>query len=294
MTGRLNGKVAVITGAASGIGHATVELFVREGAKVIAADIQDDKGARLEEAHGASVHYVHCNVMEEVQIKAAVDAATAKFGRLDCIFNNAGSGGALDPIEAISAESFADVMNLHVRAALWGMKYAVPVMRAAGGGSIISTGSIAGLRSGYGPILYSTAKGAVIHMTRVAAAMLGADKIRVNCICPGGIATPIFAKAAGMATQVADTTVAAVAEALKQIQPLPIAGQPEDIAEGAAYLASDGAKFVSGHALIIDGGITVGEFRQGEGAAFAGVLQAVGVDPAAMQAVLASLSAQPH
>jgi NAD(P)-dependent dehydrogenase (short-subunit alcohol dehydrogenase family) len=289
MAGRLAGKVAVVTGAASGIGRATVDLFVKEGAKVVAADIQDDKGARMTEEHGKSLRYVHCNVMEEEEIKAALELATKTFGRIDCLFNNAGSPGALDPVEVVTADSFADVLNLHVRGALFGFKHAVPIMRKQGGGSIITTASIAGLRSGYGPLLYSLAKGSIVHMTRVLAAALGPDRIRVNCICPGAIATPIFAKAIGLATQVADTTSTVIEDALKTIQPLPYAGLPSDIAEGALYLASDGARFVSGHALVIDGAITVGDFRQGEDAAFAPIMRALGMDPLQMQQMLESL-----
>jgi NAD(P)-dependent dehydrogenase (short-subunit alcohol dehydrogenase family) len=121
------------------------------------------------------------------------------------------------------------------------------------------------------------------------AAAVGPDRIRVNCICPGAIATAIFAKAVGMATQVADTTVTAVEDALKKIQPLPYAGLPSDIAEGALYLASDGARFVSGHALVIDGAITVGDFGQGEDAAFAPIMRAIGIDPLQMQQMLDQL-----
>ncbi|MEJ1967504.1 MAG: SDR family NAD(P)-dependent oxidoreductase [Rhizomicrobium sp.] len=198
MAGRLDGKVAVVTGAASGIGRATVDLFVAEGARVIAADIQDDKGARIEEDHKGMAHYVRCNVTEEKDIAAAVTAARQHFGRLDILFNNAGTGGANDPADGVTAEGFDSVMHLHVRAALFGIKYAVPLMRAAGGGSIISTASVAALRTGYGPILYSIAKAAIVHMTHAAAAQLGPENIRVNCICPGLIATNIFAQAFGL------------------------------------------------------------------------------------------------
>ena len=129
MAGRLDGKVAVITGAASGIGRATVDLFVSEGARVIAADIQDDKGARIEEDHKGMVHYVRCDVSQEKDIETAVTAAKKYFGRLDILFNNAGTGGANDPADGVTAEGFDAVMHLHVRAALFGMKYAVPLMR---------------------------------------------------------------------------------------------------------------------------------------------------------------------
>ena len=139
MAGRLDGKVAVITGAASGIGRGTVDLFVKEGAKVVAADIQDDKGARLQEQHGKAVRYVRCDVNQEGDVKAAIDLAVSSFGRIDCLFNNAGSPGPLENAETVTAESFDSVMHLHARAALFGIKHAVPLMRAQGGGSIVST-----------------------------------------------------------------------------------------------------------------------------------------------------------
>lgn len=283
MTGRLGGKVAVITGAASGIGRATVDLFVQEGAKVVAADIQDDKGARLVEAHGKAVRYIRCDVTNEQDIRAAIDLAVKSFGRLDCLFSNAGSAGSLALADDVSAEDFDSVMHLHVLAALLGMKHAVPVMKAQGGGSLIATASIAGLQSGFGPVLYSTAKAAIVHMTKVSSAQLGPMNIRVNCICPGLIATPILAKAMGLATQVADQSVAAVAKALAQSQPIPRGGLPHDIAEAALYLASDGSRFVNGHALVVDGGITVGPTGDRQIQVWAPWMQAVGVDPAAVQ-----------
>jgi NAD(P)-dependent dehydrogenase (short-subunit alcohol dehydrogenase family) len=288
MTGRLGGKVAVITGGASGIGRGTVELFVREGAKVVAADIQDDKGARLEEELGKAVRYVRCDVTREADVKAAIDLAVTAFGRLDCIFNNAGTPGALEDAENVTAEGFDSVMRLHVLGAMFGMKHAVPVMRAQGGGSIISTASIAGLRNGYGPLLYSTAKAAIVHMTKVAAAQLGPMNIRVNCICPGLIATPIFAKGIGLATQVADQTVTAIQSVMKNSQPIPRAGLPSDIAEAALFLASDGSGFVNGHALVVDGGITVGPTGAAQEQVYAPFVQAMGIDPATLEQMNAS------
>jgi NAD(P)-dependent dehydrogenase (short-subunit alcohol dehydrogenase family) len=287
MAGRLDGKVAVITGAASGIGRGTVDLFVREGATVVAGDIQDDKGARLEEAYGKAARYVRCDVTKEGDIKAAIDLAVKSFGRLDCLFNNAGAPGPLENAEMVTAESFDAVMHLHVRAAMFGMKHAVPVMRAQGSGSIISTASIAGLQNGFGPLLYSVAKAAIVHMTKLAAAQLGPLNIRVNCICPGLIATPIFAKGIGLATQVADQTVTAVMDVAKNAQPIPKAGMPEDIAEAALYLASDGARFVNGHALVVDGGITVGPTGAAQQQVFTPFLQAMGIDPSLLEQMLA-------
>jgi NAD(P)-dependent dehydrogenase (short-subunit alcohol dehydrogenase family) len=288
MTGRLSGKVAVITGAASGIGRGTVDLFVKEGAKVIAADIQDDKGARMEEEHGKALRYIRCDVTKEGDIKAAIDLAQKAFGRVDCLFNNAGTPGPLENAEIVTAESFDAVMHLHVRAAMLGIKHVVPIMRAQGGGSIISTASIAGLQNGFGPLLYSVAKAAIVHMTKLSAAQLGPMNIRVNCICPGLIATPIFAKGIGLATQVADQTVAAVSEAGKNAQPIPRTGLPRDIAEAALYLASDGSGFVNGHALVVDGGITVGPTGNAQAQVFVPFVQAMGIDPALLQQMMPS------
>jgi NAD(P)-dependent dehydrogenase (short-subunit alcohol dehydrogenase family) len=287
MTGRLHNKVAVITGAASGIGRGTVDLFVKEGARVIAADVQDNKGARLQEEHGKAVRYVRCDVTKESDIQAAIQLAVTSFGKLDCVFNNAGSPGPLENAETVTAEGFDSVMHLHVRAAMFGMKYAVPIMRTQGHGSIISTASIAGMQNGFGPMLYSMAKATIVHMTKIAAAQLGPMNIRVNCICPGLIATPIFAKGIGLATQVADQTVAAVTVAAKDSQPIPRAGLPEDIAEAALYLASDASRFVNGHALVVDGGITVGPTGAAQAQVFAPFMTAMGIDPAALEQMLA-------
>jgi len=286
----LEGKVAVVTGAASGIGRGTVDLFVAEGARVIAADIQDDKGARLEEEHEGRARYVRCDVSAEADIEAAIAAATRHFGRLDFLFNNAGTGGARDPADGVTAEGFDSVMHLHVRAALFGMKYAVPVMRAQGGGSIASTASVAGLQAGFGPILYSIAKGAIVHMTRVAAAQLAASNIRVNCICPGLIATNIFASSMGVPSQLGETRLDAIAEASKHSQPIPRGGRPRDIAEAALYLASDGSDFFTGQALVVDGGITLGPSGGTQMSVFAPIVQALGIDDETLAQMTAARS----
>ena len=285
MAGRLDGKVAVITGAASGIGRGTVDLFVKEGARVIAADIQDDKGARIEEEHKGHAVYVRCDVSREADIALAIETATRKFGRLDCLFNNAGTGGARAAADGVTAEGFDSVMHLHVRAALFGMKYAVPAMKAQGGGAIITTASVAGLQAGYGPILYSIAKGAIIHMTKVTAAQLAQHRIRVNCICPGLIATNIFAQGLGMPSQLAETRLDAIAQAASSSQPIQRGGRPRDIAEAALYLASDGSDWVTGQALTVDGGLTLGPSGADQLSAFAPIVQALGVDAETLAAL---------
>jgi NAD(P)-dependent dehydrogenase (short-subunit alcohol dehydrogenase family) len=256
--GRLDNKVAVITGGASGIGEGTVRLFAQEGARIVIADVQDDKGKRLEDELDERAVYVHTDVTQEDQIKGAIDAAVRKFGRLDCLYNNAGIPGPNEGIASIAADIFDSTVDVLFRAAFLGMKHAAPVMRAQGSGSIISTASVAGLDTGAAGHIYSACKAAVIHLTRSVAKELGEQGIRVNCICPGGIATPIFGKAMGLSSDLADQTVDMMKMLLPQAQPIPRAGLPEDIAKAALWLASDDSSFVNGHALVVDGGLIHG------------------------------------
>lgn len=258
MAGRLDGKVAVITGAASGIGLGTVELFVVEGAQVVAADIQDEKGRMLEQRFAGKVRYAHCDVTAEAEIEAALQLAKSEFGGLDVLFNNAGISDQMRLIPEITAEGWSWIFDVLVRGPALGMKHAVPLMLERGGGSIINTASIAGLQAGWGPIAYSTAKAGVIHMSRAAAAQLSPQKIRVNAICPGLIATSIFGASLGLPREVADQMAARVVEFAPTVQPVPKAGLPEDIAQAALFLASEASAFISGTHLVVDGGITVG------------------------------------
>jgi NAD(P)-dependent dehydrogenase (short-subunit alcohol dehydrogenase family) len=258
MAGRLDGKVAVITGGVSGIGLGTVELFVAEGARVIAADIQDEKGRMLEQRFKGAVRYLRCDVTQEGDIAAAIGLARSEFGGLDILFNNAGISDMMREVAAIEAETWSWIFDVLVRGPALGMKYAEPLMAERGAGSIINTASIAGLQAGWGPIAYSSAKAAVIHMSRCAAAQLSPRRIRVNAICPGLIATSIFGASLGLPREVADQMAARVAEHGAKVQPIPKAGAPEDIARAALYLASDDSEFVTGTHLVVDGGITVG------------------------------------
>jgi NAD(P)-dependent dehydrogenase (short-subunit alcohol dehydrogenase family) len=256
--GKLDGKVAVITGGASGIGDATVRLFVEEGCRVVVADVQDDRGARLAAELGKSASYLHADVSQEAQVSGAIAHAVSRFGHLDCLFNNAGAGGVAGPIEEIPADGFDHTMGVLLRGVFLGMKHAAPVMKRQGGGSIISTASVAGLQAGYGPHVYSAAKAAVVHLTRSVAMELGESGVRVNCICPGGIATPIFGSALGLAGPEADRVAELMKTLLATRQPIQRAGLPEDIARAALWLASEESSFVNGHALIVDGGLTGG------------------------------------
>jgi NAD(P)-dependent dehydrogenase (short-subunit alcohol dehydrogenase family) len=258
MAGRLDGKVAVITGGCSGIGLGTVELFLAEGAKVVLGDLRDDKGEALQASYRGRLAYVHCDVTQEADIKSLVSAAAEAFGGLDILFNNAGAPGTLASLEDIAAEDWDKVMSLLVRSVMLGMKHAIPLMRSRGGGAIVNTASIAGMQAGWGPIAYSTAKSAVIQLTRLAAAELSPQNIRVNCICPGIIATSIFGAAIGATPQVAAQMAARVADVAHKSQPVSKAGLPQDIARACLYLASEASAFVTGTQLVVDGGITIG------------------------------------
>jgi NAD(P)-dependent dehydrogenase (short-subunit alcohol dehydrogenase family) len=258
IVGRLEGKVAMITGGASGIGEAAVRLFVDEGARAIIADVQDERGRRLAGELGARAVYARTDVRDEAQIAGAIREATDRFGRLDCLFNNAGAPGVTGGIEAISAPGIDETFALLVRAVLLGMKHAAPVMRRQGSGSIVNTASIAGLRGGWGPHVYSAAKAAVIQLTRSIAMELAASGVRVNCICPGAIATPIFGTSLGLSPEAAEQGASLVKGALGSVHPLGRAGLPQDIAQAALWLASEESSFVTGHALVVDGGITAG------------------------------------
>jgi NAD(P)-dependent dehydrogenase (short-subunit alcohol dehydrogenase family) len=201
------------------------------------------------------------------------------FGGLDILFNNAGHGGAPTGVADMTAEGWDATFALLLRGPVLGMKHALPLMLARGGGSVINTASIAGLQAGFGPLAYSTAKCAVIHMSRCAAAELSPQKIRVNAICPGLIATSIFGASMGLPREVADQMAARVAEVGPQIQPMPKSGLPEDIARAALYLASDDSAFVTGTHIVVDGGLTIGGRSSWDSSAPSPLLSAMGITP---------------
>ncbi|MGO9059581.1 MAG: SDR family NAD(P)-dependent oxidoreductase [Candidatus Binataceae bacterium] len=252
--GRLDGKVAVITGAASGMGRVTAIRFAQEGAAVLVTDLNQQGGADTVaecKKAGARAVFQRVDVMNEADIKGAVDRAVNEFGKLDVMFNNAGLGGAIGGIESITVENWDRTHAILLRAVFLGMKHSVPAIRRAGGGSIISTASIAGLDGGAGPIAYSAAKAGVINLTKSVALEVGKDRIRVNCICPGGINTPlIFNNIPG--------GYEAAGQFLKSLQPIQRAGLPEDIAAMALFLASDESQWITGTAMVVDGGFTAG------------------------------------
>jgi NAD(P)-dependent dehydrogenase (short-subunit alcohol dehydrogenase family) len=251
---RLEGKVAVITGAASGMGKAAAILFAREGAHVVLADLNvpgGEEAAQLASAAGQRCVFQRTDVSLEDDIQALIGRAQSEFGRLDITFNNAGIAGAVGSLEMIAVEDWDRTQAVCLRGVFLGIKYSIAPMRAVGGGAIVSTASIAGI-DGYPNLhAYCAAKAGVLNLTRSASIEFAADNIRINAIAPGGVSTPIIYGGLGGDKAAAD-------QWLVKAQPLPRAGQPEDIAEAALFLASDAARFITGHTLVVDGGATAG------------------------------------
>ena len=249
---RLEGKVAVITGGASGMGRSTVLRFLDEGARVVIADFNETNGtavvAEAENAgHDDAVRFIQTDVAKEADVEAMIGLATSAFGQVDIVFNNAGVGGAVGPVWDIEVEEWDYTFDVLTKGVFLGIKHAARAMKQQGhGGTIINTASTAGLSGGSGPLVYSAAKAAVINLTKAAAVQLAPDRIRVNAICPGGILTGL--------TERGDP--AASAQALATFQPWPEHGRGEDIAGAALFLASDDSTFVTGEALVVDGGLT--------------------------------------
>jgi NAD(P)-dependent dehydrogenase (short-subunit alcohol dehydrogenase family) len=264
MTGRLDGKVAIITGGTSGIGLGSVELFVAEGARVIVGDIQDDLGGALQKKYANAVFYEHCDVTDDEAIEALVRAAVARCGKLDVMYNNAGAGGDFAPMMELSSAAFDRTQALLTRSVLSGHKYAALQFRRQGtGGSIITTASAASFQGGWSGAAYTIAKHAVIGIVRQAVAELGPFGIRSNAICPGVIMTPIMGKALGVPKERSDEFLAFLTKRLANAHPIGRVGLPRDIAEAAVFFASDASSFITGTALPVDGGalaVSMGSF----------------------------------
>jgi NAD(P)-dependent dehydrogenase (short-subunit alcohol dehydrogenase family) len=258
MSGRLQGKVCVITGATSGIGEATARRFATEGASVVLAGRNADKGRALVEQLGGRSRFSACDVRHEAQIAALLDFAIAEFGRVDSLFNNAGGTNGSE-LTTVTEVQFDQTMRLLVGSVVFGIKHAARVMGPAGG-SIINNSSVAAHRTGQGDILYSAAKAAVSHLTRLAGVQLGPRGIRVNAISPGAIATPIFWGGSQRAATLSDEENAKklqrLSDNLARATPTPRSGVADDIAAAAVYLASDEGSYVNCHDLVVDGGRT--------------------------------------
>lgn len=233
---RLAGKVAIVTGAASGIGKATVQLFRGEGATVIGADVSEGADVRVDAG-------------DEAQVKAVVDQVTAQHGRLDIFFANAGISGGLASIREQTAEDWAEILRINLIGPFLAVKYAAPPMAEHGGGSIICTASVAGLRSGAGGAAYSASKAGVINLVQTAANQLAGSGVRVNAICPGLIET-------GMTKMIYDLARSSGQEdRIGELNPQRRGGEPGEIAHAALFLASEESSYVNGTALVVDGGL---------------------------------------
>jgi len=252
---RLIDKVAVITGGASGIGAGTVERFIEEGAKCVVADIQEEAGKKRAAAHGANAIFVRCDVGKESDVEALVAAAVSHFGRIDCMFNNAGILGAVGPVAEIPGGEWQRSIDVLLSSVFYGIKHAARAMIAQGrnadgsAGTIINTTSTAGLRAGLGPHVYTAAKHGVVGLTQSVATELGRHGIRTNAIAPGGTTTGLTA---WLVTGSSDN----LEEAKQKIgatNPLGRGGRVEDIANAALFLASDESSYVNGHVMVVDG-----------------------------------------
>jgi NAD(P)-dependent dehydrogenase (short-subunit alcohol dehydrogenase family) len=253
MPGRLQGKVALVTGGSSGIGEATAKLFAREGAKVVIADVQLEKGQQVAsaiQAEGGEASFVRSDVSRDADAKHMVDFTVARYGRLDVLFNNAGVESPKPVVETSEAE-WDKVMAVNAKGVFLGTKHAVGAMRKSGGGSIINTSSIFGLIGSPGFAAYHASKGAVRLLTKSTALAHAKENIRANSIHPGVIETPMLREV----IEAEPDPEAAKAEWMKG-EPIGRFGRPEDIAYGALYLASDESSFVTGAELVIDGGWT--------------------------------------
>lgn len=248
MSGRLEGKVALISGAARGQGAAEARLFVEEGAKVVMGDVLDDAGEQVAADLGDAAQYRHLDVTDLVQWEAAVDAAVTTFGKLDILINNAGIL-KLGLIESQSLDEYLSVINVNQVGCWLGMKAAAPAIKAAGGGAIVNTSSTSGFIGTPGMSAYTASKFAVRGMTKCAAMELGRYNIRVNSVHPGGIDTEMVRLPEFGAVD---------SEAVYGSLPIPRVGQPEEVAKLMVFLASDDASYSSGAEFLIDGGMTAG------------------------------------
>jgi NAD(P)-dependent dehydrogenase (short-subunit alcohol dehydrogenase family) len=253
---RLENQVAVVTGGARGIGAGIVRRFVEEGARVVFSDLLNEKGKGLEEELGKSAAFYRADTTSPSDTEALMNFAVEHFGRLDCLVNNAGTGGVRGPIAEIPVEGFDQSIALLLRGPFLGIKYAVPHMK---GGTIINIASISGITAGYSPHVYTAAKFGIVGLTKSVALELAERGIRVNAICPGKMATYIWAKVypdmpADLVERVPEITEPWLAEGV----PLGRAGFPADVANAALWLASSESSFVTGQAIVVDGGLTSG------------------------------------
>ena len=257
--GRLGGKVAVITGGASGIGEATVRRFCEEGARVVIADIQEEPGKALAEELGDVTRFAKVDVTEEDEVAAAIGVAVETFGRLDVMFNNAGIVGTLGSLMETPADRWPRTIDILLNGVFIGIKQAALVMVPQGSGVILNTASTAGVMGGLGPHAYTAAKHGVVGLTKSAASELSSKHVRVNAIAPGNTVTAMTAAVLEDDPNALDAATRKMAKA----SPLGVAGLPIDIANAALFLSSEEARMVTGHTLLVDSGETTGATPSG-------------------------------
>ena len=261
MTSELEGKVAIVTGGASGLGYATVEKFVDEGARVVIADRDEERGKELAEACGANAMFIRVDVSDAEQMSELVSTAVSEFGGLHVMVNNAGISSKM--ARGILQDDFADfdkVMSVNLRGVMLGTREAAKHMSTEGGGSVINVSSIGGIQAGGGVLTYRASKAAVLFFSKCAAIELAPYDIRVNCIAPGSIPTPILeSSAAQFSPEVRERFVESSRETMRANRPLDREGTPEDVAEAALYFAGDRSKYLTGTVLPVDGGTSVGQ-----------------------------------
>jgi len=258
--GMLDGKVAIITGATSGIGERTAALFVEEGARLVFTGRRQREGEAIAKRLGPAARYVKADATNEADWQRVINQMLDDNGRIDVLFNNAGGPAPTGSIEDVSVEGFDAAMALLVRSVMLGMKHVAPIMKRQRAGSIVNNGSVAAYLAGYSSsMVYSAAKAAVLHLTRCVAMELGEHGVRVNSVSPGAIATGIFAKALGMSDpSKADATADKMQALFATAQPIPRSGIPDDIAQCVCWLASDRSAFVNGEDVVVDGGMIRG------------------------------------
>ncbi len=255
MSQSLAGKVAIVTGGSSGMGAATVNLFTREGAKVVIADVQEELGQSVAAALHGSANFKRCDVTCEEDVAALVTFTIGEYGGIDILFNNAGAPGPAESIAQMSSNAWDRCMSINVRACMLGMKHAFPALKSRGGGSIINTASIGALRPGISPAAYSVAKAGMLQLVRMAAAEFAPHGIRVNAICPGVIPTQIVGDNFGIPRRTFDQLLPDLQALFAEAQPLRRAGTPEVIAQTALFLASEASSFTTGQEFVVDGGM---------------------------------------
>ena len=264
MASELAGKVAVITGAARGLGAAMAELFVAEGGKVIIADLRDEEGEALASRLGAGACYRRCDVSSREEMTALVDYAVATFGGLDAMINNAGlTDASFGSLLDADFEMFEAIMAVNVKGVMLGTQLAARHMAQHGGGAVVNISSISGVRPGFGFFSYRASKAAVINFSQSAASELGGHLIRVNCLCPGNIPTEMgsYAHTPAMSEQKARHIGETIRDVRMGWQPLKRQGSPRDIAEAALFLCSDRSAQISGQVLSVDGGSAATDSR---------------------------------